>query len=80
MSEGGLLQFFHDAGANKLKGVRPVVCGRMLLLNMRVEVGTGTCHVIASGARQPFVATDKTTFGLWLRIGAERYKDGHTSG
>jgi hypothetical protein len=78
MSEGGLLQFFHDAGANKLKGVRPVVCGRMLLLNMRVEVGTGTCHVIASGARQLVAATDGTTFGLWLGLGTERDNFSHT--
>ena len=73
-----LLRFFHDAGAlNKLKNW-PAVCGRMLLLNMRVEVGGGTRLVFASGTCEPFAALGGTTFERRLGLGAERYQDGHT--
>jgi hypothetical protein len=43
--------FYYAAGSlNKQKKVvGPTLRGRMLVLDMRVEVGTGTRHVIASG-------------------------------
>jgi hypothetical protein len=78
MSAGDLLRFFHDAWAlNELKNF-PVVCGRMLLLNMRVEVGAGTRLVFASGACQLFGALGRTAFERRLGLGGERYQDGHT--
>jgi len=47
-----LLQFFHSAGAlAELQDLGGVVCGRMHLVNMGVEIATGTRHVVARGAR-----------------------------
>lgn len=61
----------------ELKDV-PAVYGRMLLLDMRVEVGTGTRLVFASGACEPFNDAPETTFERRLGLRGERYQDGHT--
>jgi hypothetical protein len=79
MFENELLYFFHDAGSlNKQKKiVRPAGSGGVLVLNMRVKVGSRIRFVFASRTRQPFNDADGTTLGRRFGLGAERYQDSH---
>jgi hypothetical protein len=72
MNAGGLLGvFFYDAGAlDELKNFS-AACGRMLLLDMREEVGAGTRFVFAIGTYQRFAALGRTTFERRLGLGTE---------
>jgi hypothetical protein len=74
-----LRQVFCGAGAlNEWKDFASV-CGRVLVLNMCVEVGTGTRLVFASGARQPFDDVDGTTVGRGFGLETKGDEVSHTS-
>jgi hypothetical protein len=77
LSVGELLRFFCDAGAlNEWKDFA-AVCERVLVLNMCVEVGTGTCLIFASGTCQFFTALRGATCERRLGLRGERNQDGH---